>query len=61
MICRSPAEAFQAGLDEHCVHDQTPSLCPACQLTHAEISVLAVLHRTSSPAITGKHSAPQAA
>lgn len=51
MICRSPAEAFQAGLDEQCVHRQTPSLCPDCQLTDTEISVLAVLHRTSSPAI----------
>lgn len=61
MICRSPAEAFQAGLDELCVHRQTPSRCPDCQLTDAEISVLAVLHRASSPAIANSRSVRQAA
>jgi hypothetical protein len=45
MICRTRAEAFQAGLDANCEHDADPLLCPACRLTAAEVSQMATLHR----------------
>ena len=45
MICRTPADAFQAGLDALCDHDLSPVDCPKCRLTDEEIGRLAVLHR----------------
>lgn len=45
MICRSTAEAFEAGMAAACDHGDDPVLCPACRLTTDEISDLAVLHR----------------
>ncbi|MFC8290043.1 hypothetical protein ACFUJ0_06225 [Streptomyces sp. NPDC057242] len=49
MICRTPAQAFEAGLIEPCDHGVTPSACPTCQLTDLEISRLVVLHREHAP------------
>ncbi|MFD3654375.1 hypothetical protein [Streptomyces sp. NPDC058620] len=45
MICRSAAEAFEAGMSELCDHELNPVRCPTCQLTAEEIGSLAVLHR----------------
>ncbi|MFE5369201.1 hypothetical protein [Streptomyces mirabilis] len=44
MICRTPEEAWQAGLELPCEHGVRPlPECPDCRLTEAEIADLAVL------------------
>ena len=51
-ICRTPAEAFQAGLEALCEHKVKRSDCEKCQLTEEEIRRLVVLLRqpTGTPA-----------
>jgi hypothetical protein len=44
VICRTPEEAFQAGLEQPCEHGVHPMpRCPKCRLTEAEIADIAVL------------------
>lgn len=44
MSCRTPEEAFQAGLTAPCEHGIHPAPeCPDCRLTEAEIADLSVL------------------
>jgi hypothetical protein len=46
VICRTPEEALQAGLDAPCEHGiPNPNDCPRCALTDAEIAFLVALHR----------------
>lgn len=41
MICRTPEEALQAGLDAPCEHGiPNPVDCPKCRLTPEEIAFL---------------------
>lgn len=43
-ICRTPQEAFEAGLTESCEHGARAAVdCRRCRLTDAEIGRLAVL------------------
>lgn len=43
-ICRTPEEAFEAGLTEPCEHGAHVAVdCERCRLTAAEIGQLAVL------------------
>ncbi|MFG2899556.1 hypothetical protein ACGFZH_21045 [Streptomyces zaomyceticus] len=49
MICRTPEEAFAAGLDEACEHDVPPAACELCQLSEPEITRLVVLYRDHLP------------
>lgn len=43
-ICRTPEEAFEAGLTEPCEHGARVAVdCERCRLTEAEIGHLAVL------------------
>lgn len=56
MICRTPEEAFQAGLDAPCEHGiPNPNECSRCELTDAEIAYLVTLLRPylrlSAPAV----------
>jgi len=44
MICRTPEEAFQAGLNSPCEHGvPKPPDCPKCRLTPEETTRLALL------------------
>ena len=46
MNCRTPQEAFEAGLKAPCEHGFTPKHhCPDCALTAQEVAVLAPLLR----------------
>lgn len=60
-ICRTAADAFQAGWDAPCEHHiPDPGDCPECALTDAEIAQLVVLLAglaTPSPATTGQAAA----
>ncbi|MFJ3786954.1 hypothetical protein [Streptomyces sp. NPDC090093] len=58
MICRTPEQAFKAGLIEPCDHGVTPSTCSTCQLTDLEISRLVVLHREHVPQHRAKNRPP---
>ncbi|MDN3021570.1 hypothetical protein [Streptomyces sp. S.PB5] len=43
-VCLTPEEAFEAGFNDSCQHDQPdPNDCPRCRLTDAEIGRLVVL------------------
>ncbi|MFJ8153874.1 hypothetical protein [Streptomyces sp. NPDC094468] len=42
-ICRTPADAFQAGWDQPCDHGAAPEQCHQCCLTDAEIGQLVAL------------------
>ncbi|MFJ4551018.1 hypothetical protein ACIP4X_17625 [Streptomyces sp. NPDC088817] len=57
-ICRTAADAFQAGWDAPCEHKvPDPGDCPDCALTDTEIAQLAVLLRglgIPSSATTGQ-------
>ncbi|MFE6025578.1 hypothetical protein [Streptomyces niveus] len=44
-ICRTPEDAFAAGLVAPCEHGKTVTECRCCCLTDAEIGRLAVLLR----------------
>ncbi|MFE9737307.1 hypothetical protein [Streptomyces sp. NPDC006477] len=59
MICRTPEEAFAAGLAEPCQHGKAPATCPTCQLSDLEISRLVVLHRDHTT--TAPPAAPRSA
>ncbi|WP_435969342.1 hypothetical protein [Streptomyces sp. Qhu_M48] len=49
MICRTPEEAFEAGLHEACEHGVHPAACQTCQLSEPEITRLVVLYRDHLP------------